>query len=102
EPLRVRPESEAVTPGSNRKTPLVPPLMVRPAAGPVTVVISAVWLSSSGAPARVIAVAVLKTVGSNVITATANWLARLTAPGSVRPAAEVLVAPDGDSTSSED
>src|SRR5262245_51014303 len=74
EPMSVRPESVAVTPGSTRKTPLVPPLKVRPAAGPVMVVASAVLLSSSGAPARVMVAGVVKAAGSNEIAAPANWL----------------------------
>ncbi len=91
----VNPESEAVTPLSIWKTRLwPPPLMVRPAAGPVIVCAPPVSFSSSWPRVSVIVCGVAKAVGSKVIISAApRTLARLTAWRRLR-------SPDGEPTPS--
>ena len=72
EPTSVRPDSEAVTPGSIWMTPLVPPKMYRPPAGPVIEVASAVSLSSSAPWVKVMNGPAGKAVGSNEIAVPGN------------------------------
>ncbi len=101
-PVIVRPEMLAVTPPSTWNTRLAwLPVMVTPTfGGPVIVVVVAglVLLSSSAVPWSVMVWALPKTAGSKVITLPAYWSARLTAPGSVKVAAVVVIAPLLDST----